>query len=132
MNVKVTMVARYLLGVLFLVFGGNGLAMVFFGGGFLPMPEPSPQMATVMGGFFGAVYLIPLVKILEVLAALLLLSGKYVNLAIVLLGPIVVNILGIHLFVDLSGAPMAVFILILWGILLRSRWNDFRPLLKVH
>lgn len=128
MNAKIACGARYILGIVFLVFGSNGLMLVTTGQGFLPMPEPSPEMATVMGGFVAMQYLLPLVKILEVVSALLLLSGKRVNLAIVLLGPVIVNILGIHLFVDLSGLPVAIGIAVLWGILLRSRWQHFRPL----
>jgi hypothetical protein len=68
--------------------------------------------------------------VLEVLAGLMLLTNRYVNLAIVFLGPIVVNILGIHLFVDTSGAPMSIFILVLFGLLVKSRWSDFSALLR--
>lgn len=128
MNAKVACGARYILGLVFLVFGSNGLMMVTTGQGFLPMPEPSPEMATIMGGFFAMHYLLPLVKTLQVVSALLLLSGKRINLAIVLLGPVIVNILGIHLFVDPSGLPVAIGVTVLWAILLRSRWQYFRPL----
>src|SRR5690606_25363834 len=98
MQSKVDLGARVLLGIIFLIFGTNGLMMVFTGSGFIPMPPPKPEMAAVMGGFFGAVYLMPLVKLLQVISAVMLLSGKYVNLAITFLAPIIVNILGIHLF----------------------------------
>ncbi len=129
MNAKVVLGARVLLGIIFLVFGSNGLMMILTGNGFIPMPPPSAEMGAVMGGFFGAKYLMPLVKIMQVLSALMLLSGKYINLALTMLAPIVVNILGIHLFVDLAGAPMAIFITILLAIMIKSRWSAFKPLL---
>lgn len=130
MQAKVDLGARLLLGVIFLIFGSNGLMMVLTGNGFIPMPPPKPEMAVIMGGFFGAVYLMPLVKLLQVVSAIMLLSGKYVNLAIIFLAPIIVNILGIHLFVDLAGAPMAIFIAILLAILIKNRWSTFRALIQ--
>jgi putative oxidoreductase len=126
---KVTLGARYLLGLIFLVFGANGLMMIFAGSGFIPMPPPKPEMATIFGGLFGAVYLMPLVKIIEVVAGVMLLSGRYVPLALTLLGPVVVNILGLHLFVDLEGLPMALAVTIPWVILLKEHWSKFAPLM---
>jgi len=71
----------------------------------------------------------PLVKSMQILAGLMLLSGRYMNLAIVFLAPIVVNILGVHLFVDRSGAPMAIFITVLLLILIKHRWQYFKSAL---
>jgi hypothetical protein len=129
MHSKVVLSSRILLGIIFLVFGSNGLMMIITGAGFISMPPPSPEMATIMGGFFGAKYLMPMVKLLQVLAAIMLLSGKYINMAITFLTPIIVNILGIHLFVDRSGAPMAIFIAVLLIILIKSRWQYFKGIL---
>ncbi|MBL7666331.1 MAG: hypothetical protein JNM93_14445 [Bacteriovoracaceae bacterium] len=129
MNAKVILGCRILLGLIFTVFGLNGLMMIFTGAGFIPMPPPSPEMGAIMGGFFSAKYLMPLVKLLQVVSGIMLLTNKYVNAALTFLGPIIVNILGIHLFVDLAGAPMAIFITVLWAILVCSRWNSFKPLL---
>lgn len=128
MKNKIFLGTRLLLGLLFLVFGTNGLMMIFTGNGFLPMPPPSPEMGAVMGGFFGAVYLMPLVKGLQVLSALFLLTNRYVNLALVFLAPIVVNILGIHIFVDPSGLPVALFISALLVVQVYARWASFKPL----
>ena len=72
----------------------------------------------------------PLVKSLQVISGLLLLSGFYVNLSLVLLGPIVVNILLVHIFIDPAGLVMALVITVLYFILLLSRWTDFKALLK--
>jgi putative oxidoreductase len=130
MKKNVDLGARYLLGLAFLIFGSNGLMMIFTGSGFLPMPPPSDEMMAIMGGFFGAKYLMPLVKSLQVISALFLLSNKYVNLAITFLGPILINILGIHMFVDPAGLPVAILLVVLWSILLCNRWHDFKVLVK--
>lgn len=96
-------IARYLLGLLFLVFGLN------FWLKFIPIP--SPEQGSLAAGFMGALYMsgfLTVVKILEVLGAILLLAGRYVNLALAILGPIVVVIALYHLFIVKGGYPMVV------------------------
>lgn len=96
-------VARYLLGILFLVFGLN------FWLKFIPVP--SPEKGSLAAGFMGALYMsgfLTVVKMLEVLGGILLLSGRYVNLALAWLGPIVVVIGLYHLFILKGGYPMAI------------------------
>ncbi len=130
MNAKVFLGARILLGLLFLVFGSNGLMMIFTGSGFIPMPPPKPEVAEILGGLFRISYMMPLVKSLQVFSALLLLSGLFVNLALIFLGPIVVNILLVHIFVEPAGLVMALVVTILYSIVLYSRWSDFKVLVK--
>jgi DoxX len=129
MFAKVVLVSRILLGLIFFVFGLNGLLMFTVGKGFIPMPPPPEHMMAIMGGFMATKYMMPLVKLLEVAAGLMLLTNLWVNLALVILAPIVVNIVGIHLFVELSGLPMALFIVALMAVLFKARWAAFRPLL---
>lgn len=128
---KLALVARLLLGLMFTIFGLNGLLMSFTGHGFIPMPPQPEVMVTIMGGFTAAKYLLPLVFICQFLSGIFFLSGFFVNAALVLLGPVLVNILGIHLAVEPSGLPMAVVVLVLYVIVLASRWKYFRPLLNV-
>ena len=127
---KVTLGSRFLLGLIFFVFGLNGLLMFTIDKGFIPTPPPPESMQVIMVGFMATKYLMILVKILEVIAGAFLLSGFFMNAAIVILGPIMVNILGIHVFVERSGMPMALILTVLYLILLVSRWDDFKPLLK--
>ena len=129
MNSKIVLASRVLLGLVFLVFGANGLMYVLTGGGFIPMPPPPESMMTVMSGFAATKYLMPLVKILEVIAGLLLIIGIYKAAALTMLAPIVVNILGIHLFVDQGGLVMSVVIAVLFLILLKSEWHSFKKIL---
>lgn len=101
-------VARYLLGLIFLVFGLNGFLH------FIPQPPPPPGPA---GPFLGALvlshYLVP-IFLLQLLPALLLLAGRYVPLALTLLAPIIVNIFLYHTLMAPSGLPMALIVILLW------------------
>lgn len=127
---KIAMISRYLLGLMFTIFGANGLMMAMTGNGFIPMPPPPPQMITIMTGFMATGYLMGLVALLQFISGVLLLSGFYINAAIVFLGPIIVNILLIHVFAERSGLPMAIFTTALFVILVASRWADFRPMVR--
>jgi putative oxidoreductase len=127
---KVATVCRYLLGLMFTVFGANGLMMAVTGTGFIPMPPPPPEMVTIMTGFAATGYLMFLVAFLQFVSGVLFLSGFYINAGIVFLGPIVVNILLIHVFAERSGLPMGIITTVLYVILVASRWTDFKVLTK--
>ncbi len=130
MNSKIVLVSRVLLGLVMLVFGLNGLMMFTLGNGFIPAPPPTGDMSTVFAGFMATKYLMILVKILEVIAGVLLLWGSFLNLAIILLGPIMVNIFFIHLFVDRSGLIPSIIFCALYVVIVKSRWEDFKIALK--
>ncbi len=97
-------VVRYLLGLIFLVFGLNGFL------NFLPPPELGPVAGAFMGGLAGTGYFFPMLKIFEVLAGVLLLTGMYVPLAIAILGPITLNIFLLHVAVEPAGLPVAIVV----------------------
>lgn len=102
---KLPLVARVLLGLMFFVFGLNG----FFN--FIPPPPNLPEKMTAFaGGLMASGYFFPFLKGTEVLCGILLLSGVYVPLALVILAPIVLNILLVHVFLDTSGLPIALVI----------------------
>jgi uncharacterized membrane protein YphA (DoxX/SURF4 family) len=99
---KAPAIARVFLGALFLLFGLNGFLH------FLPMP-PAPEKA---GAFLGALaatgYMFPLIKGTEVVAGLLLLSGRFVPLALTLLAPVVVNIVAYHAVLAPEGVAFPI------------------------
>jgi len=97
--------ARLFLGLVFTVFGLNFFLH------FLPTPAPAPRAAAFAGALFSSGYLFPLLKITEVMAGLLLLSGRFLPLALAVVAPIVINIVGFHLFLAPSGLPLAVALL---------------------
>src|SRR5580704_14747455 len=100
-------IARYLLGLIFFVFGLNGFLH------FIPSPPP-PGIA---GQFIGALFvshILVVIFLLELIPAILLLVNRYVPLALVLLGPVIVNIVLFHAFMAPTGLPMALFAVALW------------------
>ncbi|HWZ49881.1 MAG TPA: hypothetical protein VNW54_00295 [Granulicella sp.] len=104
-----TLIARILLGLLFLVFGLNGFLH------FIPMPPPPGLAGQFMGALFVSHYLIFIFSV-QVIGGALLLSNRFVPLALILLGPILVNILLFHSLMAPEGLPMALFATALWAI----------------
>jgi len=110
----VTLIARLLLGVIFVVFGLNG---------FLNFINMGPMPSGLAGQFIGALALSHyfwVVAALQVVGGALLLVNRYVPLALVLLGPVIVNIVLYHVFLNPSGAGLAIVVVILWGIVFYS------------
>lgn len=95
---------RLFLGLVFTVFGLNFFLH------FLPTPPAPPRAGAFAGALFASGYVFPMLKVTEVAVGLMLLSGLFVPLALALLAPIVVNIVGFHLFLAPAGMalPMAV------------------------
>ncbi|MCB1086164.1 MAG: hypothetical protein KDM63_03905 [Verrucomicrobiae bacterium] len=117
---KIPIISRYLLGLVFVVFGLN------FWLKFLDIPGPpalSPA-AAFMGAIYGSGFL-TVVKVLEIIGGALLLSGRFVNLGIILLGPIVVNIALYHLLLVKGGYPMAIGLVVLLVLVISER-KDLR------
>src|SRR5258708_5404844 len=112
----VSAIARYLAGVIFLVFGLNGFLH------FIPLPPPAGVAGQFMGALFVSHYL-PLVFGLQVIAAVLLLANRYVPLALTVLAPVIVNILCFHALMAPSGLPLALFVAVLWVLI----FVDVRP-----
>ena len=119
-----TIIARVLLGLVFVVFGSN----IFLH--FIPMP---PLPATMAGDFSKALmqsHYMYVVGLVQVIGGLLLLLGRYVPLALTLLGPVIVNILCFHIFLDPSGLPIALVVATLALFLLWRHRSNFAGLVK--
>src|SRR5438034_11451343 len=119
-----TVIVRVLLGLMFVVFGSN----IFLH--FIPMP---PLPATLAGDFSKALmqsHYIYVIGLLQVAGGLLLLIGRYVPLGLTLLGPVIVNILLFHIFLEPSGLPMAIVVAALALFLLWSYRSNFAGLVK--
>jgi hypothetical protein len=116
------LVARLLLGLVFLVFGLNGFLQ------FIPAP-PLPgglagQFITVL---FQSHYVL-FVSGFQVAGAVLLLVNRYVPLALTLLGPVIVNILLFHILLYRTGISTAIVVAILWCILAYRHRQNFAGL----
>src|SRR5258708_28928897 len=116
---------RYLMGVIFLVFGLNGFL------NFIPLPPPSGVAGQFMGALFVSHYL-TLIFGLQVIAAVLLLANRYVPLALAVLAPVIVNILCFHALMAPSGLPLALFVTVLWALVFVYVRSAFAPLFQAR
>jgi putative oxidoreductase len=106
----VALIARILLGLVFFVFGLNGFLH------FIPTPPMPSGMAGQFAGILMQSHYMQIVSALQVAGGLLLLINRYVPLGLTLLGPVVVNILLFHMLMEPKGLPMAIVVVILWGV----------------
>jgi uncharacterized membrane protein YphA (DoxX/SURF4 family) len=119
-----TIIARILLGLVFVVFGSN----IFLH--FIPMPPQKPSLATDFSKALMESHYMYVVGLLQVMGGLLLLSGRFVPLGLTLLGPVIVNILLFHIFLERTGLPMAIVISVLALFLLWRHRANFAGLMK--
>jgi uncharacterized membrane protein YphA (DoxX/SURF4 family) len=121
-------VARILFGLMFFVFGLNGFL------NFIPPPStPMPERAVAFGmALMQTGYMFPLIKGTEVLAGLLLLSNRFVPLALLLLAPVVVNIVAFHAFLAPDGIVIAGVHAALVAYVAWAHRRSFAPLLAAR
>src|ERR1035438_8240506 len=93
--------SRILLGLIFTVFGLNGFLH------FIPMPPPSGAAGQFFGAMFVSHYIFA-VLVLEITAGVLLLVNRFALVALVILGPILVNIALFHITMSPHGYAAAV------------------------
>ncbi len=115
----VNIIARILLGAAFTLFGLNG---------FLQFLNMGPMPTGLAGQFLGALALSHyfwVVAALQVAGGVLLLVNRFVPLALVLLGPVIVNILLYHIFLNPAGILMAIIVTVLWFIVYYAHRSYF-------
>ena len=115
----VTLIARILLGLMFIVFGLNG---------FLNFLNMGPMPTGLAGQFIGALvqsHYFWVVAALQVIGGVLLLVNRYVPLGLVLLGPVIVNILLYHIFLNPAGMFNAIVVTVLWFIVFYAYRHHF-------
>ena len=119
----VMIIVRTLMGLLFLF----GAVAYFFN---LVTPPPlEGAMKTFNEGLAASGYFFTLLKVTELVCGLLLITGRFVPLALVILSPIIVNIFFVHALLDRTGLPVAIF-LVLANFFLAYFYRDaFKALL---
>jgi len=116
---KITVIiARYLLGIVFLVFGLNG----FFH--FIPSPPPTGLAGQFAGALFVSHYLVA-VFLLQLVGGVLLLANRFVPLALSLLGPVIVNIILFHALMAPEGLGLALVVTALWFVVFYAERRAF-------
>ena len=110
-----SLIARLLMGLVFFVFGLNGFLH------FIPAPPPT-GLAGQFAGILFTSHLYVVVFAVQTIGGLLLLVNRFVPLALIILGPVIVNIFFFHLFMAPSGLPLAIVVVALWVIVaMRNR-----------
>lgn len=117
MKSKITLAARVIMGLIFVVFGLNGFLQ------FIPMPPLPDAAGQFLGALAGSGYFFPVLKISEIVCGLALLSGQFVPLALTVLAPIVLNIVLFHLFLAPGGLALPIVLLIA-GIYLATAYKS--------
>jgi hypothetical protein len=115
--------ARIVLGLIFFVFGLNGFLA------FLPQPELTGAPGAFVGALAATGYMFPLIKGTEVVAGALLLSNRFVPLALVLLAPVIVNIALFHFVLAPADLTMVFVTLALELVLAWLHRDAFRGVL---
>ena len=120
----VTAIIRVLLGLMFLVFGLNGFL------NFMPAPKDlPPDVITVITGLMKGGYM-AVVSATEIIVALLLLTNRFVPLALALLAPIVVGIITFHLAIAPATIVPGIVVLVMELYLAWAYRGAFRPMLR--
>ncbi len=118
-----TTAARIILGLAYTVFGLN----FFFH--FLPQPPSTEAMGAITGAIYSTGYMFQFIKITEIVGGLMLLSGMFVPLSLVILAPITLNIVLMHGFLDPSGIALGLLLFVIHVFLGIRYLNFYRPML---
>lgn len=116
-------IARITLGIIFGVLGINGFVM------FIPAPHSIPPLAAQFAGAMYVSHYGYLVFGVQVIAALLVLSNRYMTIALVALAAVIANIFAYHITMWPQAIfPMPVLALVAWFFTAWPIRAQFAPL----
>jgi len=118
------LITRILLGLMFTIFGLNGFIH------FLQMPAPANPLAVQYMTVLTESHYFAFVFLVQLIAGILLLIGRFVPLALALLAPVLANILLYHSLMDPSGLPLGIFATLLWLVAFWSVRSAFYGILR--
>jgi hypothetical protein len=121
-------IARILMGLPLFVFGLNGFL------NFIPQPKtPLPEGAAAFAGALANTgYMMHLIGATLLIVGALLLSNRFVPLALALFAPFIVNSLAFHVCLEHTGLPMAVVFLMFELYLVWAYRAAYRPMLAAR
>ena len=117
-----SIIARYLLGLIFTVFGLNGFL------NFIHQPPPANPLATQFFVAVSASHFAAFFFAVQVLGGLLLLSGRFVPLALTLLAAVLYNILAFHLTMAPATIAPALVASVLWVLVFLQYRKSFKSI----
>ncbi len=119
----VSIIARYLLGLMFTVFGLNGFL------NFIHQPPPTNPLALQFFGAIIASHFAAFFFVVQLIGGLLLLSGFFVPLALTLLAAELYNILAFHLTLAPASIAPALVASVLWVLIFLQYRESFKDVL---
>ena len=117
-------VSRYILGLLFTVFGLNGFLH------FIHQPPPANPVALQFLVSVSASHYMAVVFLVQLIGGILLLVGRFVPLALAILAPVLVNILDYHITMDPGSIGIGLLAAILWLILFLRYRSSFAQIFE--
>ena len=122
----VSIVSRYLLGLIFTVFGLNGFL------NFIHQPPPANPLAIQFFAAIGSSHFAAFFFSVQLVGGLLLLSGYFVPLALTLLAAELYNILAFHLTLAPATIGPALVATVLWAFVLLQYRTSFKGVLAAN
>jgi len=126
MSNKLFTLIRFITGMLFLLYGISKFYP------FMPVPPMQPAAANFIAALMRTGYLWQMVGVIEISAGIMLVTNKYVPLALLLLLPIVANILPYLLLLQ-SGVPsrvMSMYLFTSLAFLLYKKRNYYQNIMN--
>lgn len=120
----VAIIGRVLMGLMFIFASVTYLFKMF------PEPQLEGQMKILMDGFTASGYIMNTVKVIELICGICFLTGFFVPLAVVVIFPIIVNIVGVHFFLAPQGLPIAIGLLVIDLFLAWYYRDRYAPMLR--
>ncbi len=115
-------IVRLLLGALLL------FASISYFFHLIPEPEQTGNMKIFNEGLKASGYLMPLAKVVELIAGLTFVTGKFMKIGAVIAVPVTLNILLINAFMMPEGTPIAAALFLGNLFLIYANWNSYKHL----
>lgn len=124
MKNKLLTTAQIFLGLMLIIFGVNKFL------NFMPAPQPTVEMGHFIGALFQTGYLMILVAIIEIVAGISFVIGKFTALMALILLPVMLNAFLAHLFLDPAGIMPALIFTVLTLVVMLKHKTSYHTLLK--
>jgi putative oxidoreductase len=116
--------ARLALGLQFAFFGLNGFLRWF------AVPEPRPAFAKFVQALDDTKFILPVIKIIEIICGIVMAIGLWVDLATMLLGAILCVVVSTQLVLNRSrGLVISLQLLVPFVIVVFCHWTSWQILL---
>ena len=97
---------------------------------YMPMPEVSPEMMTVLSALLTTEWIMPLVAVAEIVGGVLITIPKYRALGAIVIFPVMIGILAHHLAHDPAGIGMGLALFIINAWILVENKNKYLYMIK--